>query len=253
MNWIRFSTCVKREIQRFVRIPIQTLISPWISALLYLLVFGFFLGERIQFLDGISYIDFVFPGILTMHLIQASFGQSSSSLYFQRFIRSIDELLTSPLSYTEMILGYIAGSVTRALAVGAGVFVLALLFTQATIAHLGLFVFWVILTAVLFSLLGLIIGLWSEKFEHLSVLQTFVITPLLYIGGVFTSLTMLPESLQFASTLNPFFYLVDGIRFSLIGYSESNMMLGAIGLVVLNLILFILVNTLFRRGWKIRS
>lgn len=253
MNVIRLQAVATREIQRFARIPIQTLVSPWISATLYILVFGVIIGSRIDFLENIDYIDFVFPGILMMQLIAGAFGQSSSSLYFHRWTKSIEEMLASPLSYTEMILGYVTGAVTRALAVGAGVYVIALLFTEATMAHLGWFVFYVVVVAVLFSLIGLLVGLWAEKFEHLTVLQTFVITPLIYVGGVFNSIDMLPDNLHWLVRINPFFYMVDGIRYSLISYTEGSLLWGSIGLAVVAVGLFALVTYLFKKGWKLRS
>lgn len=253
MNLIRLATVSRREIQRFLRIPIQTLVSPWISATLYILVFGVIVGSRINFMEGIDYIDFVFPGILMLQLVNGALSQSSSSLYFQRWTKVIHETLTSPLSYAEMIFGYIIGAVARALAVGAGIYVIALLFTDATPEHIPAFLFYLIVISVIFSLVGLIIGLWAEKFEHLNVLQTFVITPLIYVGGVFNSIDMLPESMQTIARFNPFFYMVDGLRYSLISFSESPLMAGAIGLTVVALVLFIIVWTLFHRGWKLRA
>ena len=253
MNIVRITTVSRREIERFLRIPIQTLISPWISATLYILVFGVIVGSRISFLEGIDYIDFVFPGILMLQLINGALGQSSSSLYFQRWTHVIDEMLASPLSYGEMIFGYIFGAVTRAVAVSAGIYVIALLFTDTTPAHIFAFLFYILVIAVIFSLLGLLIGLWAEKFEHLTVFQSFIITPLIYVGGVFNSLDMLPESMQGIARLNPFFYMVDGLRYSMISYSESPLLIGAIGLIIFAIALFALVWTLFHRGWKLRS
>ncbi len=250
---IRLGAVSRREIQRFLRIPIQTLVSPWISATLYILVFGVIVGSRISFLEGIDYIDFVFPGILMLQLVNGAIGQSSSSLYFQRWTHTIDEMLASPLSYAEMIFGYIIGAVTRALAVGAGIYLIALLFTDATPAHVFLFLFYLLVISIIFSLLGLLVGLWAEKFEHLTVLQSFIITPLIYVGGVFNSIDMLPESMQFVARLNPFFYMVDGLRYAMIGYSESPLLLGGIGLLAVALILFAAVWTLFHKGWKLRS
>ena len=252
-NKISFYTFVRREFERFLRVPIQTLVSPWISALLYIFIFGYVIGQRIQFFENIDYIDFVLPGVLMMNIIFGAFGQSSSSLYFQRFSRAIEEILTAPLSYTEMILGYVIGAVIRSLAVGAGVYVIALLFTEANMDHAVLFFFYVVIVAVIFSLLGLLVALWSEKFEHLSVLQTFVITPLIYIGGVFNSISMLPEQLQIFTRLNPFFYMVDGLRYSMISYSESNLAGGVVFLILLALILFFWVFRLFHKGYKLRT
>lgn len=253
MNLIRLYAAASREVQRFSRIPIQTLISPWISATLYILVFGVIIGSRIQFLDDIHYIDFVFPGILMMQLVAGAFGQSSSSLYFHRWTRSIEEMLASPLSYFEMILGYVIGSVARAMAVGLGVYAIALLFTDATMDHFLLFLLYVVVIAVLFSLIGLLIGLWAEKFEHLTVLQTFVITPLIYVGGVFNTIDMLPESIHWLVRLNPFFYMVDGLRYAMISYSESSLVLGTSLLIGVTVGLFAVVVYLFKRGWKLRK
>ena len=252
LNSIRLYATVSREVKRFMRIPIQTMISPWISATLYILVFGVIIGSRIDFLENIDYIDFVFPGIIMMQLIGASYGQSAFSLFFHRWGKTIEEMLASPLSYAEIILGYVIGATARALTVGAGVYVIALIFTDATMANLPLFVFYVIVVSVLFALIGLIVGLWAEKMEQLNMLQTFIITPLIYVGGVFNSIDMLPENIHWLVKLNPFFYMVDGLRFSMIGYSEANLWLGAIGLSSLAIILFILVTELFRRGWKLR-
>jgi ABC-2 type transport system permease protein len=253
MNMTRLTTVSKREIERFLRIPIQTLISPWVSATLYILVFGVIIGSRINFLEGIDYIDFVFPGILMMQLITGAFSQSSSSLYFQRWTHVIDEMLSSPLSYSEMIFGYIFGSVARALTVGGGIYLIALIFTKTNPEHILFFFFYVLIISIIFSLIGLIVGLWAERFEHLNVLQTFVLTPLMYVGGVFNSIDMLPESMQGLARFNPFFYMVDGLRYSMIGYSESPRAAGAIGLVIGALVLFAVVWTLFHRGWKLRS
>lgn len=253
MNIVRLTTVSRREIERFLRIPIQTLVSPWISATLYILVFGVIIGSRINFLEGISYIDFVFPGILMMQLINGAFGQTSSSLYFQRWTHVIDEMLSSPLSYSEMIFGYLIGAVARALMVGAGIYVVALLFTQTTPVHPFLFFFYVIVISVIFSFIGLIVGLWAEKFEHLNVLQAFILTPLMYVGGVFNSIDMLPESMQTIARFNPFFYMVDGLRYSMISYSESSRTLGALGLLSVAVILFAVVWNLFHKGWKLRA
>jgi ABC-2 type transport system permease protein len=252
MNLLRLATVSRRETERFMRIPIQTLLSPWISATLYILVFGVIVGSRIDFLEGINYIDFVLPGIIMLQLVNGAMGQSSTSLYFQRWTHVIDEILTSPLSYAEMIFGYIIGAVTRALAVGSGIYVIALLFTDATLAHIVPFFFYVVIISIIFALIGLLIGLWAEKFEHLSVVQSFIINPLIYISGAFNSIDMLPASLQGLARWNPFFYMVDGLRYSMISFSESPLRAGAIGLTFAAFGLFVVVWVLFHRGWKLR-
>ena len=253
MNMIRLGAVTRRELERFLRIPIQTLISPWISATLYILVFGVIVGSHIDFLIGIEYIDFVLPGVIMLQLVLGALGQSSTSLYFQRWTHVIDETLTSPLSYAEMICGYIIGAVVRAILVAGGIYAIALLFTHTTPAHIFLFFFYVVVISMIFGLLGLLVGLWAEKFEHLSVLQTFVVSPLIYVSGAFNSLEMLPATLRTIARFNPFFYMVDGLRYSMISFSEGPVLWGAIGLTMVALLLFATVWVLFHRGWKLRS
>jgi len=253
MNAIRLQSVIKREVQRFLRIPVQTLVSPWISATLYILVFGVIIGQRIQFMDDINYIDFVFPGILMMQLVGGAYGQASFSLFFHRWTKTIEEMLSSPLSYAEMIAGYIVGATARAITVGAGIYVIALIFTSASFHNPLLFLLYVTIISVLFALIGIVIALWAEKMEQLNVLQTFILTPLIYVSGVFNSIDMLPESIHWLVRLNPFFYMVDGLRYSMIGYSESNLLIGTVGLVTACAILFLLVVHLFRIGWKLRA
>src|SRR3989338_5590331 len=184
-NWIGLQTIIRREVERFFRVAGQTLVTPWISALLYIFVFGQVVGQRIDQIGGISYIDFVLPGVLMMSVIGAAFGQSSSSFYFARFPRHIEELLVSPLSYFEMILGYIVGVIARSLVVGLGLYVIAIFFSFATIQHFGLFLFYLISVSIIFGFLGILVGLWAKGFEQLGILGTFVITPLSFVGGVF--------------------------------------------------------------------
>lgn len=252
MNTIGLLTFVQKEIQRFTRVYIQTLISPWINALLYILIFGYIVGQRIDLIAGVQYIDFVLPGIVMLNLIGSAFSQTSSSLYFQRFARHIEEILTAPLSHIEMIIGYVVGGVARGLIVGIGVYLIAVFFSAATIANIGLFLFYTVIVSIIFSLAGLLVGLWADSFEQLTILNTFIITPLTFLGGVFNSISMLPEKAQAIVRFNPFFYFVDGLRYAMIGISEANMM---VGLAIMFGLVFGLggwVYYLFVKGWRIR-
>lgn len=253
MNIIGLQTFVAKEIQRFLRVATQTLLSPWINAALYIFIFGFVIGGRIDQIQGVSYIEFVMPGILMLNLISASFSQTSSSLYFQRFAKHIEEILVAPFSHLEMIIGYLIGGVVRGFVVAAGVYILAILFGGAGVSNLGLFVAYCMGVSVIFSLLGLIVGLWAESFEQLSVLNTFIITPLTFLGGVFNSIHMLPENIQNIARFNPFFYFVDGLRFAMTGISESNMTAGSILIISLIAVFGGLTWYLFKIGWKIRT
>lgn len=253
MNPIGLYTFIRQEVKRFFRVGHQTLVTPWITALLYIFVFGEIVGRRIGFISGVSYIDFVIPGLLMMNVMQASFMQTSSSLFYQRFLRHIEEVLTAPMSYLEIITGFLVAGVLRGLVVGAGVYMIALLFTITSVSHLGTLLFYVFFVSLLFSFLGLLLGLWAESFEQLMIPQTYVIMPLSFLGGLFNSIHMLPEKFQFLARLNPFFYFVDGLRFSMIGVSESNRMTGVVLIWSLIFGLGFLVWYLFKRGYKIRT
>lgn len=253
MNYIGLYTFVRREIGRMFRVPGQTILAPIISAALYIFIFGYVIGSSITEIGGVPYITFVFPGILMLNIIAASFAHSSSSVYFARFIKSIEEILVSPLSYLEIIIGYTAGGIARALIVAFGILAVGMLFGAVTLVSLPWFIFYVISVATIFSLLGILVGLWAKGFEQLGSLNIFVITPLSYLGGIFYSITMLPESIRFITILNPFFYFVDGIRSSMVGISEANSTVGFIMIAVLIVTLTILITHLFRTGWRIRN
>ena len=253
MNVVGLQTIIRREIERFLRTYVQSLLSPWVSALLYILVFGVIVGKRIELIDGVQYIDFVLPGIVMLNIITASFSHTSFSLYFMRFTRHIEEILVAPLSYLEMVIGFVVGGVVRGLVTGVGVYIIAIIFSAATIAHFGLFIFYAVAVAIIFSLFGLIVSLWADNFEHLSVFNTFVIMPLTFLGGVFNSIHMLPEKAQAFVRWNPFFYFVDGLRYSMIGVREASASVGVIMIMLLILALGAIVWHLFRIGWRIRS
>lgn len=235
-----------------LRVPGQTVLSPLISATLYIFIFGYVIGTNISQIAGVPYITFVFPGILMLNIIGSSFAQSSSSVYFAKFIKSIEEMLVSPLSYLEITAGYVIGGIARALVVGFGILIIGLLFGAVTLHSLPLFIFYVIAIAIIFSLLGILVGLWAKGFEQLSAINIFVITPLTYLGGIFYSVTMLPGPVQAITYANPFFYFVDGLRSSMIGISEANTWIGLAMIVGLILALGSLVIRLFQTGWRIR-
>lgn len=252
-NWIGLYTMIRKEVERTMRVKVQTLFSPVMSAVLYIFIFGHVIGTKIDTIVGVSYITFVFPGILMLSVINASFASSSSSLYFARFVHNIDEILVAPFSYLEMIFGFMLGGVVRGVIVATLIIGVGVLFDAVTLLDPLLFLFYVVAISGIFSLLGIFVGLWADGFEQLSSLNTFVITPLTYLGGIFYSITMLPPLVQTLTTLNPFFYFVDGIRSSMIGVSEANTAIGLILVLVLLIGLTTLVMYLFRIGWRIRS
>lgn len=253
INWIGLFTMFRREVKRTLRVVIQTLVAPVISAALYVFIFGFVIGSRIEDIGGAPFISFVFPGVLMLSIINASFSSASSALYFMRFTRGIEEILIAPFSYLEMLFGFVGSAVTRALMVAFLILGVGLLFGAVQLVHPLWFVGYIAAIAAIFAMLGIIVALWAESFEQLQVLNTFVITPLTYLGGIFYSISFLPETAQLITRLNPFFYFADGVRSSMIGYSEANTLVGLVVIGGLVLGLGFLVTTLFKKGWKIRS
>lgn len=253
VNWIGLYTIFRREVERTLRVVVQTLLAPTVSAALYLFIFGTVIGSRIDDFAGVPYISFVFPGVLMLSVINASFASASSQLYFMRFTRGIEEMLIAPFSYLEMLIGFIGGAVTRSLMVAFLIFLTGFVFGAVTLIHPLWFVFYIVAISTIFSLLGIIVALWAESFEQLQVLNTFLITPLTYLGGIFYSVTFLPATAALITKANPFFYFADGIRSSMIGYSEANSTVGVIIIMSLVIGLGVLVTQLFKRGWKIRS
>lgn len=253
MNWIGLYTMVRREVERTMRVKVQTLVSPVMSATLYIFIFGHVIGTKIDTIVGVPYITFVFPGILMLSVINASFSSSSSSLYFARFIHTIDEILVAPFSYLEMIFGFMLGSMMRGVMVATLIMGVGILFDAVTLKEPLWFLFYIVMISGIFSLFGMLVALWSEGFEQLSSFNTFVITPLTYLGGIFYSITMLPSVAQLLTSLNPFFYFVDGIRSSMIGVQEATPLL-SVGLTLgIFFILAGIVLHIFRRGWRIRA
>jgi len=253
MNTIGLWILIKREMGRFSRVALQTLITPWVSAVLYIFVFGRIVGSRIDTIGGVAYIEFVLPGILMMNIIMAAFSQTAFSLYFQRFARHIEEVLVAPFAYWEMILGTTIGGVARAVVVGIGIYGIAIFFGAANFAHMGLFIFYALSVAILFSFIGLLIGLWAQGFEQLNIFNTFIIMPLSFLGGMFNSITMLPPWLQAFTKFNPFFYFIDGIRYSMIGVREANGTVGIAVILASLVVLGVLAWYLFRIGYRLRA
>ncbi len=252
-NWIGLYTMLRREVKRTLRVVVQTLIAPVVSAALYIFIFGTVIGSKIQDFAGVPYISFVFPGVLMLSIINASFSSASSALYFMRFTRGIEEMLITPFSYLEMLIGLVGSAVTRSLMVAFLILLVGIGFGAVSLVNPIGFVFYVACIAAIFAMLGIIVALWAESFEQLTALNTFVITPLTYLGGIFYSITMLPPLVAKITVLNPFFYFADGIRHSMIGYSEANTTIGLVLTVGLVVVLGVLVTELFKRGWKIRS
>lgn len=253
MNWIGFSTLLKREIVRFLRFPTQLVVQPLISAVLFMVIFGEFLGNNIQFEQDISFIAFIVPGIVILNLITSAYSNSAYSLFLMRFLNFISDILVAPLSYAEMVFAFTLGSTVRGVFIASIILIASIFFTPLTIFDPLLFVFFLIGISFVFGSLGILIGLWAKEFEHVELLTVFVLTPLIFLGGVFHSITVLPEFLKLATQVNPFFHLINGFRYSMTGISEGNLVVGIMMVVVLSILLFYTNLQLFKKGWNLRT
>jgi ABC-2 type transport system permease protein len=253
VNWVGLWTIIRRDTARILRVPIQVFVAPWISALLFIFIFGFVVGPRIASIGGHRYLEFVLPGILMMNVINAAFLQSSSQVYFSRFMRYVEEALVSPLSYLEMIVGSLAVVVFRSVATALGILLIGAAFGVIAMHGIGEFLFWVTAVSVIFGLLGIVVGLWAKSFEQLTVLNVFFIAPLSFVGGVFNTVSMLPPWLRWLAYGNPFFYFINGLRHSMIGFSEGSEVFGVALTLGLCAVLSAAVWRLYSMGYGLRE
>lgn len=253
-NWLGFYTLIRKEIGRTNRVLGQALIAPLVTATLYIFVFGYVLGSNIDLIEGINYISFVFPGIFTMNLVLTVFNATSFSIYFMKFQKTIEDMLTLPISYTELVLSLIVGGVVRAIALSVAISLVAVLFGVNTLIHPFILIGYILLISILFGLIGVVVGIWADNsFEKFGLATNFILTPLTFLGGAFYSMNMIPETWQFVAHFNPIFYAVDGIRYALTGYHDASILLGVGVLGGLSMVTLAICVWIFRTGWKLRS
>ena len=252
-QWIAFATLMVKEIRRFTRIWQQTLLPPAITIALYFVIFGTLIGPRIGSMSGFSYMEFVVPGLIMLAVITNSFGNVVSSFFGSKFAGNIEELLVSPTPNYIILSGYVLGGVTRGLTVGFIVTLLSLFFTKLHIQHFWVTIAVVILTSILFSLAGLINAVFAKNFDDISIIPTFVLTPLTYLGGVFYSVSLLPEFWQKVSLLNPVLYMVNAFRYGLLGVSDIAVSTAFLMLSAMIAGLFFFAMYLLKNGKNLRS
>ena len=248
-----FLTLLKRETMRFFQVPNNTILPVVVSTVLYFIIFGVALGERIGAGSPEEYLAFLIPGLIMMNMINGSFSNPSGSLFVSRLLGYINDVLLSSLSYLEMVVAYILGAVVRGLTLGVLTWIVGLFFVQVGVQSIGWFLLYSILTCVVFACFGIIIGLWAERNDTLNIPRNFFITPLVFLGGVFYSIEIVPEALQTFTTYNPLFYMVNGLRYSMTGVQEASLWLGASMLIGLTVVLVSVCAYLFKIGWKMRS
>ncbi len=215
-----FITIVKREIRRFLRIWLQTLVPPAITVALYFVIFGSLIGSRVGEMGGYDYMQFVVPGLIMMAVIQNSYGNVVSSFFGTKFQKNIEELLVAPVAENTILTGYLVGGMARGLLVGLIVTLLSLFFSALSVENILITVVMVVFTSAVFSIAGFVNAVYAESFDDITIIPTFVLTPLIYLGGVFYSVDLLPEFWQGVSLLNPILYMVNGFRFGILGVSD---------------------------------
>ncbi|VAW80187.1 Uncharacterized ABC transporter inner membrane permease YadH [hydrothermal vent metagenome] len=251
-QYIALKTIIIKEILRFARIWIQTIIPPAITMSLYFVIFGNLIGSQIGAMEGYRYMDYIVPGLIMMSVITNSYANVVSSFFASKFHRHIEEMLVSPLPNYLIVLGFISGGVARGLAVGLTVTLVSMFFTTLPLHSLAVIISTVILTSVLFSLAGLINAVFAKSFDDISIVPTFVLTPLTYLGGVFYTIQMLPEFWQNISHINPVLYMVNTFRYGFLGISDINIGFSYLIIVGFILLLYGYALYLLRTGYGIR-
>ena len=253
MNFIATYTLFTKEVTRWRKVWMQTVLAPVVTALLYLLVFGHVLEGRVEVFPGVSYTAFLIPGLLMMTVIQNAFANTSSSLIQSKVMGSIVFVLLPPFSALEMYLAFVGAAVMRGLAVGIGVFLLAVFYVQVPIDNFLVIIAFAILGSYVMASLGLIAGMWAEKFDQIAAFQSFLIVPLTFLSGVFYSIKSLPPFWYQLSKANPFFYMIDGFRYGFFGQSDQPVMLSFTVMLIAALVLTIACVTMLKSGYKLRD
>jgi len=251
--WIAYLTITRKEILRFSRIWVQTIIPPVVMVALYFIIFGNLIGQRIGEMDGMGYVDFIMPGLVMMSIITNSYANVVSSFYGAKYSRHIEEMQVAPVPNLVILLGFVTGGVARGLSVGVAVTLVSLLFTEFSVSNPLLVLAVALLTSCLFALAGLINAIYANSFDDITIVPTFVLTPLTYLGGIFYSIKLLPEFWQQVSLGNPILYMVNSFRFGFRGSSDIDILTAVAIILAFIAVLFLISLTLLARGTGIRQ
>lgn len=248
-----YYTMLRKDIVRIFRIWSQTLLPPVVTTTLYYLIFGAFIGSQVAAIDGFSYMQFIVPGLVMMTVITSAYMNTVSTFYFAKWVHTLDEILVSPMPSWVVIAGFVSGGVARAIMVAVLVLIVSLLFTKLTVVSFAIILGAILMTAILFSLAGLLNGMFAKSFDAISIIPTFVLTPLTYLGGVFYSIDQLPPFFKMLSLANPILYMVNAFRYGFLGISDvplgvSFAVMGGFIVVLLAIVLY-----LFHRGAGLKN
>src|SRR3989338_1573852 len=250
---IPLTTLILRDTKRFLRIWTQSLIPPMLTSILFILIFGYSLGSRISEVEGVSYLNFILPGLLMMGVIMSAYMASSFTLFIQKFQRSIEELLVAPIAYWQIIAGTTISAMLRSFMVGLGILIVSMLLTSITVHNIWILLVFITLISMLFAFAGIATALWAKNFDQMSIFSTFLITPLTYLGGVFYSIKMLPPFWQIVAKFNPVLYMIDGFRYGFIGVNDIPILYSLAVVLSLTLFFFGLCVCMFITGYKLRT
>tara|TARA_Y100001970_G_scaffold42123_2_gene52415 strand:- start:407 stop:1168 length:762 start_codon:yes stop_codon:yes gene_type:complete len=253
MNWQGLKAIYLHEMDRMRRTLFQSLLSPLISTSLYFVVFGSAIGSRITEIEGISYGSFIVPGMIMLTVLTQSISNASFGIFFPKFTNTIYEILSAPLSSFEIILGFVGAAATKSLIIGFVIIATAGLFVDLNIQHPIIMIFFLVLTSITFSMFGFIIGLWADNFEKLQLIPILVITPLVFLGGSFYSINMLPEFWQKISLLNPVLYLVSGFRWSFYEIADVSIYTSLFTIIIFLILCLMIITISFSKGYRIKD
>jgi ABC-2 type transport system permease protein len=253
VNWRGLWTLFVREVQRFLKVFMQTVVAPVVTTLLFLAIFLLALGDQHRTVHGVPFLEFLAPGLIMMAMVQNAFANTTSSLMIAKFQGSIVDLLMPPLSPLEVTLGLAMGGVLRGLVVGIVVAVSIAAVVPVHIVDPGLMLFHAVAASLLLSVLGIIGAIWADKFDHIAAVTNFVVTPLSFLSGTFYSIEQLPQAWQTVALFNPFFYMIDGFRYAFIGRADASILAGVVIMTALDGALLLLCHVLIARGWKLKA
>lgn len=253
VNWLGLWTLYVREVRRFIKVITQTILAPMVTAFLFLAIFTLALGPFRPAINGVPFVTFLASGLIVMTLVQNAFANTSSSLLIAKIQGNVIDILMPPLSPGELTFGIAMGGVTRGVTVAVAAAAGIAIFVDLGLAHIWAIVYFGFMAALLMSLLGMAVGIWSEKFDHMQAMTNFVITPLTFLSGTFYSIKQLPDFAQILAAFNPFFYIIDGFRYGITGVADGDIKTGAVVLLVLNVLGWFANYWMFRTGYRLKA
>lgn len=253
VNWMGLKTLYFKEVRRFLKVYNQTLLAPMVTSMLFLAVFSLAMGDRIKSINGIPFQQFMVAGLIMMTMIQNAFANTSSSLIMGKVLGTMIDYLLPPISPGEMTLAMVAGGITRGICSGLCVMVAVSFFVEVPIHNIALMLFYAIFASAMLALLGILAGILSDTFDQMSAITSYIITPLSFLSGTFYSVSNLPAFWQQVNVLNPFFYMIDGFRYSLTGQSDASISTGIVILLAANIVLYAIVYRMLVRGYRLKT